>query len=286
MNEESPVVLYTSPDGKVMVNAIVQNETLWITQAAMAQLFGVAPQNVTYHLKNIFKSGELDELSTCKEILQVQEEGGRRVERLLKHYSLDAIIAVGYRVDSMRATQFRIWATKVLKEFIIKGFALDDNRLKKGNNPFGADYFHELLERIRSIRASERRIWQQITESRDSSSGETPLRWRRLRSRSTPFWRSTSTRSLKVAAASRARRRTRRRGWSTTSSTERRRSSLTSTGRSSAFLTARSLMIAARGRPSARTPRRRWRRRSTLSCSTSRWRDVKSRGLLRRGRRF
>lgn len=164
MNEESPVVLYTSPDGKVMVNAIVQNETLWITQAAMAQLFGVAPQNVTYHLKNIFKSGELDELSTCKEILQVQEEGGRRVERLLKHYSLDAIIAVGYRVDSMRATQFRIWATKVLKEFIIKGFALDDNRLKKGNNPFGADYFHELLERIRSIRASERRIWQQITD--------------------------------------------------------------------------------------------------------------------------
>ncbi len=136
-NEESPVVLYTSPDGKVIVNAIVQNETLWLTQAAMAQLFGVAPQNITYHLKNIFKSGELNELATCKEILQVQEEGGRRVERLLKHYSLDAIIAVGYRVDSMRATQFRIWATNVLNrtQKIVSDFDREVKRLLDGEKP-------------------------------------------------------------------------------------------------------------------------------------------------------
>ena len=163
-SSECPVVLYTTPDGRITVHAIVRDETLWMTQAAMAELFDVAPQNITYHLKNIFKSGELSESATCKEILQVQEEGSREVERVRKYYSLDVIIAVGYRVDSMRATQFRIWATSVLKEFIIKGFALDDNRLKKGNNPFGEDYFRELLERVRSIRASERRIWQQITD--------------------------------------------------------------------------------------------------------------------------
>ena len=163
-NEEMPVVLSTSPDGKVMVNAIVKDETLWMTQAGMAELFGVTPQSVTYHLKNIFNSGELSELATCKEILQVQNEGGRDISRNRKFYNLDAIIAVGYRVDSYRATQFRIWATSVLREYIIKGFALDDNRLKKGSNPFGEDYFRELLDRIRSIRASERRIWQQITD--------------------------------------------------------------------------------------------------------------------------
>ena len=163
-NEELPVVLYTSSDGQVKVNALVKDETLWMTQAGMAELFGVTPQSITYHLKNIYNSGELVELSTCKEILQVQNEGDRAISRNRKFYNLDAIIAVGYRVDSHRATQFRIWATNVLKEYIIKGFALDDKRLKKGGNPFGEDYFRELLERIRSIRASERRIWQQITD--------------------------------------------------------------------------------------------------------------------------
>ena len=163
-NEELPVVLYTSADGQVRVNALVKDETLWMTQAGMAELFGVTPQSITYHLKNIYNSGELVELSTCKEILQVQNEGDRAISRNRKFYNLDAIIAVGYRVDSHRATQFRIWATNVLKEYIIKGFALDDKRLKKGGNPFGEDYFRELLERIRSIRASERRIWQQITD--------------------------------------------------------------------------------------------------------------------------
>lgn len=161
---ELPVVLYASPDGRVVVNALVKDETLWMTQAGMAELFGVTPQSITYHLKNIHQSGELEESATCKEILQVQNEGGREVSRSRKFYNLDAIIAVGYRVDSFRATRFRIWATGVLREYIVKGFALDDERLKKGANPFGEDYFRELLERIRSIRASERRIWQQITD--------------------------------------------------------------------------------------------------------------------------
>ena len=139
-NEELPVVLYTSSDGQVRVNALVKDETLWMTQAGMAELFGVTPQSITYHLKNIYNSGELVELSTCKEILQVQNEGDRAISRNRKFYNLDAIIAVGYRVDSHRATHFRIWATSVLKEYIIKGFALDDKRLKKGGNPFGEDF--------------------------------------------------------------------------------------------------------------------------------------------------
>ena len=162
---ETPVALYRTEDGTVRVSALVQNETLWLTQAAMAALFGVAPQNITYHLKQIFESRELTEESTCKDFLQVQTEGGRHVSRSLKHYNLDAIIAVGYRVNSRRATQFRIWATGVLREYIVKGFALDDRRLKEaGPGPFGHDYFRELLERVQSIRASERRIWQQITD--------------------------------------------------------------------------------------------------------------------------
>ena len=162
---ETPVALYQTEDGTVRVSALVQDETLWLTQAAMAALFDVAPQNITYHLKQIFESGELSEAATCKEFLQVQNEGARKVSRKLKHYNLDAIIAVGYRVNSKRATQFRIWATGVLREYIVKGFALDDRRLKEaGPGPFGHDYFRELLERVQSIRASERRIWQQITD--------------------------------------------------------------------------------------------------------------------------
>ena len=162
--KDESVVLYTTPDGAVKVNAIIKNETLWLTQAAMAELFEVAPQNITYHLKRIYSSGELQASATCKEFLQVQNEGDREISRNLRFYNLDAIIAVGYRVNSVRATHFRIWATGVLREYIIKGFALDDNRLKKGGNPFGKDYFDELLERVRSIRASERRIWQKITD--------------------------------------------------------------------------------------------------------------------------
>lgn len=162
--EDNPIVLFTTPDGDVRVNAVLADQTMWLTQKAMAGLFGVKSQAITKHLKNIYHSYELSVNATCSKMEQVQNEGGREVSREVIFYNLDAIIAVGYRVNSFRATQFRIWATKVLKEYIIKGFVLDDNRLKKGGNPFGEDYFRELLERVRSIRASERRIWQQLTD--------------------------------------------------------------------------------------------------------------------------
>ena len=162
--EEFPVVLFSSQDGDVRVNAVLRDRTLWLTQKSMAGLFGVKSQAITKHLKNIYATGELQIAATCSKMEQVQSEGGRRVAREMVFYNLDAIIAVGYRVNSYLATQFRIWATKVLTEYITKGFVLDDNRLKKGGNPFGEDYFRELLERVRSIRASERRIWQQITD--------------------------------------------------------------------------------------------------------------------------
>lgn len=161
---ELPIVMYSTPDGAVKVKAVLKDKTMWITQAGLADLFDVAPQNITYHIKKIYASGELAETATCKEILQVQSEGSREIARHLKFYNLDVAISVGYRVNSAKATQFRIWATRILQEFIVKGFVLDDDRLKKGGNPFGEDYFRELLERVRSIRASERRIWQQITD--------------------------------------------------------------------------------------------------------------------------
>lgn len=157
-------ILYTTPEGAVKLNVLLQDETIWLTQKAMSVLFDTTTQNITIHLKNIFESGELNEEATCKDFLQVQTEGNREVSRNQKMYNLDAIISVGYRVNSSKATQFRIWATKTLKEFIIKGFVLDDNRLKQGETVFGKDYFRELLERVRSIRASERRIYQQITD--------------------------------------------------------------------------------------------------------------------------
>ena len=160
-NSEFPVVLYTTPEGRVTVKAIVRDETLWMTQMAMSELFGVNKPAISKHLKNIFESGELQELSVVSKMETTAADGKRY---LTGFYNLDAIIAVGYRVNSVGAAEFGIWATSVLREYIIKGFALDDNRLKKGNNPFGEDYFKELLERIRSIRASERRIWQQITD--------------------------------------------------------------------------------------------------------------------------
>lgn len=163
-NNETKFIIYNNPNGKVRVDVIVQDETVWLTQKAMSELFDTTHQNISLHLKNIFESGELQEDSTFKEILQVQLEGNRQVKRSQKFYNLDAIISVGYRVNSTKATQFRIWATQALKEYIIKGFVLDDERLKQGQTLFGKDYFKELLRRVRSIRASERRIYQQVSD--------------------------------------------------------------------------------------------------------------------------
>lgn len=161
---ESPFLLYAGDDEKVHVHVLIHAEMLWLPQRQMAELFQTTPDNIGLHLKNIFAEGELTESATTEDFSVVQNEGGRTVRRTLKHYNLDAIIAVGYRVSSKRATQFRIWATQILNEFIRKGFVLDDDRLKQGKQVFGEDYFQELLERVRSIRASERRIYQQITD--------------------------------------------------------------------------------------------------------------------------
>lgn len=161
--KESEIIFYTTPDGVIKIDIRFEDETFWLTQKKLAELFDVGINTINYHLKEIFKSGELDEQATIRKFRIVQLEGSRHVERQIEFYNLDAIIAVGYRVNSYNATQFRIWATKTLKEFLIKGFVLDDERLKQGKN-FGKDYFDELLERIRSIRASERRFYQKITD--------------------------------------------------------------------------------------------------------------------------
>jgi len=157
------LILYTSPSGQTRIEVWHQDETFWLTQKRMAELFGVESNTITYHLKEIFKSGELSEEATTRKFRVVQLEGNRNVARETDLYHLDAIIAVGYRVNSHQATQFRIWATQSLREFIIKGFVLDDERLKLGSR-FGKDYFEELLERIREIRASERRFYLKITD--------------------------------------------------------------------------------------------------------------------------
>ena len=164
MSNELEFIVYSTPAEDIRVDAAVKDETVWLTQKGMAALFDCTPDNVSLHLQNIYANGELNEKSTSEEISVVRQEGTRKVNRTLKFYNLDAIISVGYRVNSRRATQFRIWATGVLKEYMLKGFALDDDRLKQGKTLFGKDYFRELLERVRSIRASERRIWQQITD--------------------------------------------------------------------------------------------------------------------------
>jgi len=161
---DSPFLLYAGDDEQVHVRVLIHGETLWLPQRQMAELFQTTSDNVGLHLKNIYSEGELVESATAEDFSVVQDEGGRAVRRTLKHYSLDAIIAVGYRVSSKRATQFRIWATRILNDYIRKGFVLDDDRLKQGKQAFGEDYFLELLERVRSIRASERRIYQQITD--------------------------------------------------------------------------------------------------------------------------
>ena len=164
MHKEFQFLIYQTAEEDISVNALIQDETIWLTQKAMGELFGVESHTINYHLKEIYKTEELQEEATARKIRVVQQEGKRSVGRELQFYNLDAIISVGYRVNSRRATQFRIWATNVLKEYMIKGFVLDDERLKQGKTAFGKDYFRELLERVRSIRTSERRIWQQITD--------------------------------------------------------------------------------------------------------------------------
>ncbi len=158
------IILYTTLKGEVRVEVLIQDETIWLSQQKIAELFKVSKSTVSEHLSNIFNSGELQKEATVRKIRTVQKEGKRRINRNLDFYNLDAIISVGYRVNSHRATQFRIWATQTLKEYIIKGFVMDDARLKQGKTLFGKDYFDELLERVRSIRASERRIYQKITD--------------------------------------------------------------------------------------------------------------------------
>jgi hypothetical protein len=161
---QSSIILYQTADGRTRIQCRFENETVWLTQALMAELFQVTPQNVTLHLKAIYAEGELDETATCKEYLQVRTEGDRRITRALKHYSLPAIIAVGYRVRSDRGTQFRQWATAQLTEYLVKGFTLDDERLKNPPGQGQTDYFDELLERIRDIRSSERRFYQKVLD--------------------------------------------------------------------------------------------------------------------------
>ncbi len=157
------IIFYTTPLGNAQIEVFFEDETFWLSQKKMAELFGVEVNTINYHLKEIFASGELEPMATIRKFRIVQQEGNREVSREIEFYNLDAIIAVGYRINSYQATQFRIWATRTLKDFIIKGFVLDDARLKQGKS-FGKDYFDELLERIREIRASERRFYQKITD--------------------------------------------------------------------------------------------------------------------------
>ena len=164
MDNQFKFLIYRTAEENVSVDALVKDETIWLTQKGMAELFGVDVPAISKHLSNIYDEGELTKDSTISKMEIVQQEGTRAVKRAQNFYNLDAIISVGYRVNSRRATQFRIWATGILKEYMVKGFAMDDERLKQGRSAFGKDYFKELLERVRSIRASERRIWQQVTD--------------------------------------------------------------------------------------------------------------------------
>lgn len=158
---KNEMILYQTEDGKIKIEVRLQDETVWLTQKLMAELFQTSPQNITTHLKNIFKEGELDEVATCKDFLQVQVEGSRKVERKQLFYNLDVIISVGYRIKSHVATRFRQWATQRLREYIIKGFTLDDDRLKQAG---GGNYFDELLARIRDIRSSEKVFWRKVLD--------------------------------------------------------------------------------------------------------------------------
>ena len=167
ITKQMEMVLYRTEDDSVTVSALIKDESIWLTQKAMAELFGVDKSGISRHLANIFQSGELNEKVVVAKIATTTQHGamsGKSQNSQTNYYNLDAIISVGYRVNSIQATQFRIWATNVLKEYMIKGFVMDDERLKLAKTTFGKDYFRELLERVRSIRASERRIWQQITD--------------------------------------------------------------------------------------------------------------------------
>jgi hypothetical protein len=161
---QSEIILYQTEDGRTRIQCRFENETVWLTQAQIAELFETTPQNVTLHLRGIFAEGELVEAATCKDYLQVRLEGGREVSRKLKHYRLEAILAVGFRVRSRRGTQFRQWATARLSEYLLKGFTMDDERLKNPPGKGHIDYFDELLERIRDIRSSERRVYLRVRE--------------------------------------------------------------------------------------------------------------------------
>jgi hypothetical protein len=160
MNKKSEIILFKTKDEKISISVHLEDETVWLTQEMIAQLFETTKQNVSLHILNIFEEGELDEKATVKDFLTVQQEGNRKVKRKLTYYNLDMIISVGYRVKSKTATQFRIWATKRINEYIRKGFTLDDERLKEGKTR----YFKELLQRIRDIRSSERNLYQQVTD--------------------------------------------------------------------------------------------------------------------------
>jgi len=161
---KSEIILYQTEDGRTRIQCRFEDENVWMTQALMAELFQTTPQNITLHLRAIYEEGELKEAATCKEYLQVRSEGGRRIQRSLRHYNLEAILAVGYRVRSPRGTAFRQWATARLKEYLVKGFTMDDERLKNPPGKGQKDYFDELLERIRDIRSSERRFYQKVLD--------------------------------------------------------------------------------------------------------------------------
>lgn len=163
MNNETNILIYQTEKGNTKIDVRLENGTVWMRQKAIAELYQTTPQNITLHVKNIYEEGELEEEATCKYYLQVQNEGAREVKRKAKHYNLEMILAIGYRVRSHRGTQFRQWATERLNEYLVKGFTMDDDRLKDMRN-FGQDYFDELLERIRDIRASEKRFYQKITD--------------------------------------------------------------------------------------------------------------------------
>ncbi len=164
MDEQNKFIFYASKDGDLSIKVYVEDENIWVTQLGITEIFDVSKSTISEHLKNIFEEGELDKDSTVRNFRTVQKEGIREVTRNIDYYNLDAIISVGYRVNSYKATQFRIWATSVLREYLLKGFAMDDSRLKQGKALFGKDYFDELLERIRDIRASERRFYQKVTD--------------------------------------------------------------------------------------------------------------------------
>jgi len=171
---QSEIILYQTEDGRTRIQCRFENETLWLTQAQIAELFETTPQNVTLHLKGIFAEGELLEAATCKDYLQVRTEGGREVSRKLRHYRLEAILAVGFRVRSHRGTQFRQWAIGRLNEYLVKGFTMDDERLKNPPGKGQKDYFDEQLERIRDIRSSERRFYQKVLDIYATSVDYTP----------------------------------------------------------------------------------------------------------------